>query len=366
VLDTDPNGRRRAVFGPNSGAIDNTQQTTVKVRGGYDAEGWSADAFVGGWRNESQNRNETWLRDMNGNAVWTGKVSANGVVFNVPSSAFSAFDRVEDHMQAGLTLRTTRATGWNGSVVASTYRILGDAQTTASVPDNVALQGTGAGTLGLRDGTRWNTFEAQATWTPEAGGIPHKLAFGYHRNGYRLANPTYNLANWADAGVRGTLAQDVGGRTQVQAVYVQDVWQLSEAFTLTSGLRYERWRAFDGRQFFTGLAPLAYRQREVNGTSPKLSLAWTLDAQSQLRLSAGRGVRFPTVPELFQGSKLASSIQVADPNLKPETSDALELAYNRQFARADLRVSVFEDDIRDSIFSQTNARLKSIWIKRTI
>ena len=140
----------------------------------------------------------------------------------------------------------------------------------------------------------------------------------------------------------------------MQAVYAQDVWQLSEAFTLTTGLRYERWRAFDGRQFFTGLAPLAYPQREVNGTSPKLSLAWTLDAQSQLRLSAGRGIRFPTVPELFQGSKLASSIQVADPNLKPEISDALELAYNRQFARADLRFSVFEDDIRDSIFSQTN------------
>ena len=354
VLDTDPNGRRRAVFGPNSGAIDHTQQTTVKARAGYDTEGWSADAFVGGWRNESQNRNETWLRDASGNAVWTGRVSANGLVFNVPTSAFSASDRVEDHLQAGLTLRTTRATGWNGSVVASTYRILGDAQNSANVPDNLALQGTGAGTLGLRDGTRWNTFEVQATWTPEAGGIPHKLAFGYHRNGYRLANPTYALANWSEPSVRGSLAQDVGGRTQVQAVYAQDVWQLSEVFTLTSGLRYERWRAFDGRQFFTGVAPLGYPQREVNGTSPKLSLAWTLNAQSQLRLSAGRGIRFPTVPELFQGSKLASAIQVADPNLKPEISDALELAYNRQFARADLRVSVFEDDVRDSIFSQTN------------
>ena len=354
VFDTDPNGRRRAVFGPNSGAVDHTQQTTVKVRGGYDGESWSADAFVGGWRNESQNRNETWLRDANGNPVWTGKVSQDGTVFNVAASAFAPFDRVENHLQAGVTLRTNHATGWNASVVASTYRILDDAQNAANVNDAVALQGTGAGTLGLRDGTRWNTFEAQATWTPESAESPHRLAFGYHRNGYRLANPTYNLASWVQTEALGSLAQDVAGRTQLQAIYAQDIWRLSSALTLTSGLRYERWRALDGRQFFTGLSPLAYPARKVNGTSPKLSLAWQLDEVSQLRLSAGRGVRFPTVPELFQGSKLANSIQISDPNLKPEVSDALELAYSREFARADLRVSLFEDDVRDSIFSQTN------------
>lgn len=354
VFDTDPNGRRRAVFGPNSGAVDHTQQSTVKVRAGYDGEGWSADAFVGGWRNESQNRNETWLRDVNGNAVWTGKVSQNGVVFNVAGSAFAPFDRVENHLQAGLTLRTNRATGWNASVVASTYRILDDAQNTASVNDATALAVGGTGTLGLRDGTRWNTFEVQATWTPESAEAPHRLAFGYHRNGYRLANPTYNLASWTNTGALGSLAQDVAGRTQLQAVYLQDVWRLADALTLTSGLRYERWRALDGRQFFTGLSPLAYPQRDVNGTSPKLSLAWKLDEASQLRLSAGRGIRFPTVPELFQGSKLATSIQVSDPNLRPEVSDALELSYSRDFARGDLRVSLFEDDVKDSIFSQTN------------
>jgi len=354
VFDTDPNGRRRAVFGPNSGAIDHTQQSTVKVRGGYDGEGWSADAFVGGWRNESQNRNATWLRDAAGNPVWTGKVSQDGMVFNIPGSAFAPFDRVENHLQAGLTLRTHRATGWNASVVASSYRILDDGQNTAGVNDAAALTSGGAGTLGLRDGTRWNTFEVQATWTPESATAPHRIALGYHRNGYRLANPTYNLASWTETGMLGSLAQDVAGRTQLQAVYLQDLWRLSDTLTLTSGLRYERWHALDGRQFFTGLAPLAYPERRVNGTSPKLSLAWQMDAVSKLRVSAGRGIRFPTVPELFQGSRLATSIQVSDPNLKPEVSDALELAYSREFSRADLRVSLFEDDVKDSIFSQTN------------
>lgn len=353
IFDTDPNGRRRAVFGPNSGAIDHTRQTIVKLRGGYDAEGWAIDGFLAGWRNESVNRNETYLRDAAGNEVWSGRVSSGGVTFNVPATAFAPFDRKENHLHTGVTLRTQREHGWNASVVASTYRILDDAQRTANAPDPTAVNGA-PGTLSLREGTRWNTFEIQGTWTPEDPEAAHRIAVGYHRNAYRLAGPTYALADWRNGDARGALSQDVGGRTQLQAVYVQDTWKLADEWTLTSGIRYEQWRAFDGRQFFSGLTPLAYPGRKVNATSPKLSLAWAPDDRWQLRLSAGRGVRFPTVPELFQGSRLATSIQVAEPNLQPEKSDALDFTVTRRFERGEVRLTAFEDDVKDAVFSQTN------------
>lgn len=353
-FDTDPNGRRRAVFGPNSGAIDDTQQTVIKVRGGYDAEDWALDAFVGGWRNESGNRNQTFMRDAAGNPVWSGRVSVDGIKFNVPNSAFAPFDRVENHMQAGITLRTKRKSGWNGSIVASTYRIMDDAQNTANSPDAVALSSGGAGTLTLRNGTHWNTFEAQGTWETADAAVPHSVAVGYHRNDYRLDNPTYALTDWRNSDVRGALTQNVGGRTELQAVYLQDTWRINAAFTLTSGIRYERWRAFDGQQFFAGLAPLKYPERSISGTSPKISLAYMAGERDQVRLSAGRGIRFPTVPELFQGSKLPTSIQVADPNLRPERSDAVDLTWTHRFSQGDLRLTAFQDDVRDSIYSQTN------------
>ena len=72
-------------------------------------------------------------------------------------------------------------------------------------------------------------------------------------------------------------------------------------------------------------------------------------------MSAGRGVRFPTVAELFLGSVTATQIVVNDPNLKPEISDAVDLSVEYQPAFGRVRVSLFQDDVRDTIWNQTNS-----------
>ena len=97
-----------------------------------------------------------------------------------------------------------------------------------------------------------------------------------------------------------------------------------------------------------------YPTRSQAASSPKLSVVYSHDDQWTLRFSAGRGVRFPTVAELFQGTSTSSSIIVNEPDLKPEKSDALELTFeqSRQWGR--LRASLFQDDVQDSIFAQTN------------
>jgi iron complex outermembrane receptor protein len=78
------------------------------------------------------------------------------------------------------------------------------------------------------------------------------------------------------------------------------------------------------------------------------------NAEWTLRLSVGRGVRFPTVPELFQGTNTAGNIIVNDPNLKPERSDSIDFTVERWLDWGKLRASLFQDDVRDSIFGQTN------------
>ncbi len=74
-----------------------------------------------------------------------------------------------------------------------------------------------------------------------------------------------------------------------------------------------------------------------------------------MRLSAGRGVRFPTVAELFLGAVTSTQIVINDPNLEPEVSDALDLSVEYQPAFGRVRVSLFQDDIRDTIWNQTNS-----------
>ena len=65
-------------------------------------------------------------------------------------------------------------------------------------------------------------------------------------------------------------------------------------------------------------------------------------------------MRFPTVAELFQGTATATSITVNDPKLEPEVSDSVDFTVERAHRGGRLRASLFQDDVRDSIFAQTN------------
>jgi iron complex outermembrane receptor protein len=65
-------------------------------------------------------------------------------------------------------------------------------------------------------------------------------------------------------------------------------------------------------------------------------------------------VRFPTVAELFLGTVTSTQITRNDPNLAPEVSDSVDLSVEYQPAFGSVRVSLFQDDIRDTIWNQVN------------
>jgi iron complex outermembrane receptor protein len=354
TFDRDPQGRRRAVFGASAGAIDHTVQNQAKLRGGYElGDALEIEGFVASWTNDSEAENRTFMRDAAGQPVWSGRVIADGIAFNVPLTALAPNMREEEHLQWGATLRTMREHGLNGSLVYSAYEIRDDSTLQASTPDPTAANG-GPGTNTERDGTGWQTFEAQGTYSPTTGdwtGGAHQLAFGYHRNEYQLSNPVYATADWRSRA--GTLVQNVFGKTRLQALYLQDQWQLADRWALTLGVRYEDWEAYDGGQR-SGAAVADYADRADTAWSPKLSLAYAPNDRWNARLSVGRGVRFPTVSELFQGTATATSITVNDPNLQPETGDAIDLTVERWMEGGHVRLSLFQDDVRDSIFAQTN------------
>ncbi len=372
--DTDPKGRRRAVFGASGGAIDHTVQDTLKLKLGYEfTPELVASAMLGGWTNDTRNSNRSFLRDAGGATVWSGVVTDGADSFNLPLAAFAPSNREELHRHGGITLKTKYATGWNGSIVYSNYRIVRDIARQANLPEDQAAAG-GAGSWTRRDGTGWNTFEVQAAYRPSEGdftGGRHALTFGAHRNAYLLDSPTTNATDWRST--ETTLAQRYHGRTEVTALYAQDAWKLRDALTLTLGLRHERFTARDGEQLLRvascATAPgvscedngdgsfdrvLAYPQRRLSGGSPKASLAWRADDDLLLKASVGRGVRFPNVEELYNGTFTASSQTQSDPDLRPERSDALELSAEKDWDMHRLRVSVFHDAVRDAILRQSD------------
>ncbi|MBC7698998.1 TonB-dependent receptor, partial [Aquabacterium sp.] len=374
VYDTDAKGLRRAIFGANAGAIDHTVQDTVNLRAGYRfTPTVEASAMASWWGNTTKMSNVTFLRDSAGNPVWQGArvqaqktvngvttssrpyylVSHEGHLFELPPTSFAPSTRDESHQQLGATLKSRNASGWNGSVVVSDYRILNDESRQASSPDPVAFGSGSSGTLTRRDGTGWNTFEVQGTWTPSPGDWTngrHALAFGLHRNAYKLDNTVAATTNWRQG--EGTLSQYYRGKTEVVALYAQDAWRLQDDLKLTLGWREEQFRAFDGSQFALNQTEI-YPQRTLRGHSPKAALAWSVRDDLILKLSAGRGVRFPNVEELYNGTVTSTTRTFSDPDLKPETSDAVELSAEKSWEAQRLRVSLFHDDVKDAILRQS-------------
>lgn len=354
--DRDPQGRDRALFGATG--IDHNVQDTLNLRLGYDISATQEiEGRVSVWRSDSTVRTATYLRDATGKPVWSGVVNDGTNSFTLPGNTFAPSQRDELHRQLGATWRTRNATGWNSSVMLTQYKMLKDADRLASTAPPLAELG-GAGTVTRRDGTGWNTLELQSTYTPTAGdwgGGRHALVFGLHRNQYQLDNIVNNASDWRTT--ETTLNQSYYGTTTITALYGQDAWKITPDLVLTSGVRFESFEAKDGSQYFEGppVAQVRFPRRTLHATSPKLSLAWSAADELLLRASYGRGVRFPNVDELFNGTRTGSSITTSDPNLRPEVANALELAVEKFWGDHWLRTSYFRDDVKDTILRQTDS-----------
>jgi len=350
VYDTDPKGLKRAVFGASGGAIDDSTQHTLNLRGGLSLPAeLDLSGMVALWHNDSATRNQSFLRDANGATVWSGRVSDGVNTFNILPSMFAISQRKESHRQWGATLKSKPVNGLSASLVLSGYRIGDDANRVSTLAEPQALQG-GAGTVTRRDGTGWSTAELQGVWQGVWLGDEHALSVGLHRNGYTLHNTVSALSDWRSGEAAPNQRYD--GRTEVTALYAQDRWQFHGDGSLTLGWRAERWSTTDGLQLGGGSA-VPYPKRSLSGQSPKAVLRWNLDDHWQTRLSLGRGVRFPNVEELYNGTVTATSQTLADPNLRAERSDSIELGFEAQWQQSRLRLAVFSDDVKDAILRQS-------------
>lgn len=346
----DQTGKPWYLAGPNGSAIEDNTQQQIKLKLGRDlAPGLYAEALYTHWTNEGRRHGASVLRDAAGNPVTAGLVSINGVRYRVPEDAFAPQYVEETHDMLGLKLTTRRKTGWNASVVATLYDIGTD------IARSAASFGGGPGVVSDNGGTGWTTVDLQSTYTPTADG-QHALAFGLHSNRYELASRTDETPDWRHDAPAAQVSL-FSGKTSLQALFAQDTWKFAPDWRLTTGLRYERWKAFDGVRAGRGAA-LPYPERSDSAWSPKASLSYAGQTDWIYKLSLGKGVRFPTVSELFQGSVAGGTIADTNPDLKRELSYAKELSAERQLllgtTSGNARVSLFEDDIRDTIYSQTN------------
>lgn len=117
--------------------------------------------------------------------------------------------------------------------------------------------------------------------------------------------------------------------------YTQDEWGFAPDWTLTAGLRHDRYSDFGGT------------------TNPRLAVVWDTAYNLTTKLMFGRAFRAPTFVDLYT---LNNPVSFGNPNLKPETISTTELAFAWQ-VQSNLRtgLNLFHYRMKDVIRWVANA-----------
>jgi outer membrane receptor protein involved in Fe transport len=118
-------------------------------------------------------------------------------------------------------------------------------------------------------------------------------------------------------------------RRIVRYVYAQDEWSFARDWTLTAGVRHDRYSDFGGT------------------TNPRLALVWDASQDLTAKVLYGRAFRAPAFTEQYS---INNPVLRGNPDLKPENISTLETAFTWQ-ARPDTQwqLSVFRYDMKNII-----------------
>ncbi len=107
------------------------------------------------------------------------------------------------------------------------------------------------------------------------------------------------------------------GSRRVNYVFIQDEWSFARDWTLTAGLRHDKYSDFGGT------------------TNPRIALVWDAAQDITVKMMAGRAFRAPAWAELYN---INNPVALGNPSLKPETINTVEAAISWQ-VQADLQVN---------------------------
>jgi len=331
--------------------IEKQVQDTATLKLTYDFGGAHLSYFASLFYQDNDSDIESYLRNPAGAVVYTGNSNINGYNYNIAASTFSNnyYNTQQSKLAQGLTLASDRDGVFAWELLVSRFDYLVDKQRvpTAALP---AAFTAGAGTVNRLNGTGWMTFDGNIQWKGWTG---HEISAGFHRDIESFSQSRRNMTDWT-VGPVTTAASSARGRTATNAIWLQDIWSITETVKLALGGRYEDWSAYDGNNYSTTPA-LNVNQPEISAStfSPKASLAWQASDAWRLTVSWGVAYRMPTVTELYQAVTTGATLTVPNPNLKPEHGNDYEVSAERRDDDGFVRISLFQQDITDALISQS-------------
>jgi iron complex outermembrane receptor protein len=290
--------------------------------------------------------------------------TGNQTFAGISGFASDNYNLSEEHLANSFSLKTNTQDVFDWDLSVSNYYYLDDVQKNPLSPSATTTGFSANGTITSFTGTNWQNGDLKGILRPNGPDGEHEISFGLHADRYDLDNPTYATSDWTSGtDATGTEYSDGEGTTYTEALWAQDAWRFVNDWKLTFGGRLENWQAEDGFNLattrsgagvITGSSATNQPDQDALRFSPKVSLDWTPSKEWEVTGSFGEAYRFPTVSELYQTVTSGPTIVVPNPNLRPEDDFSTELALERHFDDGNIRLSVFNDYVKNALISQTN------------
>jgi iron complex outermembrane receptor protein len=192
--------------------------------------------------------------------------------------------------------------------------------------------------------TRWThrdaLFNVPVTVT---GGLDYET-MSENRKGYQ--NFSGN-----ELGVKGDMRRNERNLMWNLDPYLQTAWQLTDKLSLDAGVRFSTVN-FDSNDYYvTDSDPDDSGNRRYHRWLPAAALNYAIDNSWNAYVSAGRGFETPTLNELSYRSADQAGLNL---NLKPATSETVELGSKKRIGNGLLTAAIFQTDTKNEIVSDSS------------
>lgn len=198
-------------------------------------------------------------------------------------------------------------------------------------PASSATLTSGAGGLSSYPSKSYD-FDLTKTWNVGK----HTIVGGISGKWDSFDQTRYNLTDWRNWNSKINAYEFHGGKDENYAVYVQDKIQHNDKWTTYWGLRFDYYKKYDGySRILTSGLDAHHASGSFTEISPKLVVEYAPTADSTVYASYGHSFNPPILYKVYRQSGMIgdASPVLANPGLRPETSDTFELGYKKQFGQ---------------------------------
>ncbi|EIC84553.1 TonB-dependent receptor PqqU [Serratia sp. M24T3] len=159
-----------------------------------------------------------------------------------------------------------------------------------------------------------------------------------------------------DYGVKGDERRNERNKMWNLDPYLQTTWHLTDRWTLNAGLRYST-VSFDSKDYYiTAGNGDDSGSKRYHKALPMASLSYALTPAWNVYVSAGRGFETPTINQLSYRPDGTSGLNI---NLKPSTSNTVEIGSKTRIGYGLLTAALFQTDTQNDLAVATSGSGRS-------